>query len=290
MLRNLIVSFRPRQWIKNILLFAGLLFSRNVLDADYFLKSLGAFALFCALSSSVYLINDLKDRKEDRYHPAKKDRPIASGGLPALLAAAVAIVLAVSSLLVSAVLEPNFGLAASGYFLLMLLYTLVLKRLVLLDVIAIALGFVIRAVAGALVIRVSISPWLLICTTFLALFLGLNKRRYEIMFLGEEAANHRAILSEYSSTFLDHLVSVATACTLLSYALYTTAAETIEKVGNGYMIFTLPFVIYGVFRYLWLVHQKSQGGSPERILVQDPGLVADILGFLAASFLVIYVI
>lgn len=288
MIGLLIESLRPKQWTKNLILFAGLVFSKSLFQVPLLLKATGGFALFCLLSGAEYLVNDLLDLEQDRAHPLKSKRPLASGRLPVSWAVGAVVVLMGVGLSSSFLLSREFGWIATTYVVLMLGYTLILKHVVILDVIIVAMGFVLRAVAGAAVIGVSISSWLLVCTTFLALFLGLGKRRHELVLLGENATNHRKILGEYSPYLLDQMVSVVTASTVMAYALYTTAAETVEKFGTRNLIFTLPFVLYGIFRYLYLVHKKSLGGSPEQILIKDRPMILNILLYLLTVAFILY--
>lgn len=288
MIGLLIESLRPKQWTKNLILFAGLVFSKSLFQVPLLLKATGGFALFCLLSGAEYLVNDLLDLEQDRAHPLKSKRPLASGRLPVSWAVGAVVVLMGVGLSSSYLLSREFGWIATTYVVLMLGYTLILKHVVILDVIIVAMGFVLRAVAGAAVIGVSISSWLLVCTTFLALFLGLGKRRHELVLLGENATNHRKILGEYSPYLLDQMVSVVTASTVMAYALYTTAAETVEKFGTRNLIFTLPFVLYGIFRYLYLVHKKSLGGSPEQILIKDRPMILNILLYLLTVAFILY--
>ena len=282
-------SLRPKQWTKNFLLFAGLLFSKNIFHADLLLKAAAGFVLFCLLSGSEYVINDLLDVDADREHPVKKFRPLPSGRLPVPFALAGVFILIFVGLAAAFRLNEHFGWVALIYVMLMLGYTFAFKRVVILDVIVIALGFVLRAVAGAMVIDVTISSWLLVCTTFLALFLGLSKRRHELVLLGDDAKSHRRILGEYSPYLLDQMIGVVTASTVMAYALYTTAADTVEKFGTRSLIFTLPFVLYGIFRYLYLVHQKNMGGSPEMILLKDRAMIINILLYVISVGIILYV-
>jgi len=284
----IIETLRPRQWTKNLLLFAGLIFSRNFFQGPLLIKATAGFVLFCLLSGAEYLINDVVDREHDRNHPIKSRRPLASGRLTVSWALTVAIVLAVVGLAGSFLLSRPFGWLAAVYFALMLGYTYILKHVVILDIIVIALGFVLRAVAGAVLIDVLVSSWLLICTIFLALFLGLCKRRHELILLGEGAGTHRKVLGEYSPYLLDQMVSVVTASTVMAYALYTTSAETVEKFGSRNLIFTLPFVLYGIFRYLYLVHKKNLGGNPEQIFISDRPMIFNILLYLLTTGLILY--
>jgi 4-hydroxybenzoate polyprenyltransferase len=288
MFRSLIISLRPKQWSKNLLLFAGLVFSKNLFQVSFLLKATVGFILFCLLSGAVYVLNDLLDLEQDKTHPVKSRRPLASGKLSVSLAVGVVVALMGVGLFSSFLISSEFGWIAVSYIFLMLGYAFILKHVVILDIIVIAIGFVLRAVAGAAVIGVSISSWLLVCTTFLALFLGFSKRRHELILLGEDAKNHRRILSEYSPYLLDQMVSVVTASTVMAYALYTTATETVEKFGTRNLIFTLPFVLFGIFRYLYLIHQKNMGGSPELIIVRDKPMILNILLYLLTAGFIIY--
>lgn len=288
LIRSLVESFRSKQWTKNLLLFAGLLFSQNLFETSLFVKAVLGFLLFSLLSSGVYLINDLADLKQDRFHPLKSKRPLASGRLPVSWAVVSAFFLLSAGLSLSFCIQYKFGWIVLTYTMLTLGYTLVFKNIVILDVLIIAIGYVLRAVAGAVVIDVSISSWLLICTTFLAIFLGLTKRRHELVLLGENAVNHRRILNKYSPYLLDQMISVVTASTVMAYALYTTSSETVEKFGTRNLIWTLPFVLYGIFRYLYLVHKKNIGGSPEQILIKDHPLLMNIFLYVLAVVLILY--
>jgi 4-hydroxybenzoate polyprenyltransferase len=283
------VTLRPQQWVKNLLLFAGLIFSQNFYNIHLFLKSLAAFGLFCILSSSVYIVNDILDRESDRKHPLKSNRPIAKGEIKVSTAIVLFILLALISLGLSALLSISFALMALSYLLLNLVYSQYLKHVVIIDVMCIALGFVIRAVAGAVVIGVEISPWLVVCTTLLALFLGFGKRRDELLILDTQAGDHRKILTEYSPYFLDQMISVVTASTVVAYAFYTLSPEVQIKLQTKYMELTIPFVLYGVFRYLYLIHQKEGGGSPTKMLLGDTPLLVNIILWFIAVILIIYV-
>lgn len=269
----LATSLRPEQWAKNFLLFAGLLFGGRLLEPDAVLKAIAAFAVFCALSSAIYLVNDIWDRDADRRHPLKQTRPIASGEIGVRLAAWSAAILIAAATAVAWVLNSVFGAIATGYVLLLLLYSTTLKHIVILDVLAIAGGFVLRAVAGAVAVTVPIGSWLLVCTTLLALFLALSKRRHELVLLGDGAPHHRRILEQYSPYLLDQMISVVTASTLIAYTVFTLSAETAQRLGTPFLGFTVPFVLYGIFRYLYLVHQKRGGGSPAEMLLTDRPLL-----------------
>jgi 4-hydroxybenzoate polyprenyltransferase len=258
----LTTSLRPEQWAKNLLLFAGLLFGGRLLEPDAVAASFIAFAVFCALSSAIYLVNDIRDRDADRRHPLKQTRPIASGQLGATLAAWTAAGLITVGSAVAWLLNPAFGAMATAYVLLLILYSTSLKHIVIVDVLAIAGGFVLRAAAGAAAVTVPIRSWLLVCTTLLALFLALSKRRHELLLLGDGAPHHRRILEHYSPYLLDQMIAVVTASTLIAYADFTMSAETAQRLGTPYLGFTAPFVLYGIFRYLYLVHQKEEEAVP----------------------------
>ena len=285
---NLLRSMRPKQWIKNGALFAPLIFSQNLFNRALFLKTLEAFGLFCLLSGSVYIINDLKDLKEDRLHPVKKGRPLASGKVSPTLAAIIAIIALAVSFIGGREISAPFFNTLVAYLLLQTAYTFYLKQQVILDIFSIAAGFVLRVVAGGLAIGVQLSPWLFICTTLLSLFLAMAKRRHELVLLREDATEHRQILKEYSPYLLDQMMGVVTATTVMSYALYTISEETIAKFHTSNLIFTLPFVLYGIFRYLYLVHQKVEGGRPEEILLTDRPLLLTVLGWTVTVLIVLY--
>jgi len=267
---------RPRQWIKNLIVFAGLLFSGRFFRPSDILAACAAFAIFCVLSGAEYLINDAMDAEEDKLHELKRSRPIPSGRLRRSTAFAAAAVLSALSLVAAFLINFGFGITASAYFLLILFYSLSLKHVVIIDVLVIACGFVLRAVAGGVAIGVVISQWLLICTILLALFLALSKRRHELVLMEGDARRHRPILEEYSTYLLDQMIAVVTSSTLMAYVLYTLSPRTQSEV-SGNLYLTIPFVLYGIFRYLWLVHHKEEGGSPERSLVSDKPLLLDVV-------------
>jgi len=281
-------TMRPRQWTKNLLVFAALIFSRNLFNLPLTGQVTIAFIIFCLLSGSVYILNDLIDLQADRSHPKKSTRPLASGRLKPTAAIIAGAVIVIISLAAAFLLNINFAFTALGYFMLQVGYSLVLKHVVILDVLAVATGFVLRAIAGAEVISVPISSWLLICTILLALFLALGKRRHEILLLEDNAVHHRKILYEYSPDLLDQMISVVTASTVVAYALYTMSDDTIAKFNTENLKYTIPFVLYGIFRYLYLIHQRSEGGSPERILFDDKPLLINILLYLATVWFFTY--
>jgi 4-hydroxybenzoate polyprenyltransferase len=275
-MRAFLISLRPQEWTKNLIVFAALALSKHLFEEGPFLRTSLAFLLFCGLSGAVYLVNDVTDLDRDRLHPRKRLRPLASGALDPRSAVTAATLLAVVCLGASAFLGTPFALCALFYFLLNLLYSFKLKQVVILDVLSISLGFVVRAVAGAEAISVEISDWLLVCTLLLALFLALSKRRHELTSLNDSATDHRKILAEYSPYLLDQMISVVTASCLTAYAFYTLAKETRDKYQTDRLSWTIPFVLYGIFRYLYLVHQKEQGGSPADILATDRPLLVDV--------------
>ncbi len=281
-------TMRPRQWTKNLLLFAALIFSQNLFNPAMLKDVSIAFIIFCLLSGSVYTLNDLIDLKQDRNHPKKSKRPLASGKLKPSTAIISGIILVVLSLTNAFWLNINFAWIALGYLILQIAYSTLLKHIVILDVLAVSAGFVLRAIAGAEVISVPISSWLLICTILLALFLALGKRRHELLLLEDNAVHHRKILYEYSPGLLDQMISVATASTVIAYALYTMSAETIGKFHTDNLKYTIPFVLYGIFRYLYLIHQKSEGGSPEKILFNDKPILINIILYLITIWFFTY--
>lgn len=288
MFKLFLQSIRPAQWTKNGLLFAGLIFSKQMDDASLAMRSFAGFVIFCAMSGCVYIVNDIVDRDKDKLHPLKSQRPIASGALPLGIAATGAVLLCIGGLVSAFLIDAGFGWISVAYLFMMTFYGLALKQLVILDVLIIALGFVLRAAAGAAIVHVTISSWLLTCTIFLALFLALSKRRHEIQILGEKAPQHRTNLNEYNPHFIDQMISVATASTVMAYALYTTSSETVEKFGTRNLIYTLPFVLYGIFRYLYLVHIRQEGGSPERVLLSDRPMIVNLVLYMAAIFIILY--
>ncbi len=282
----LLVALRPKQWTKNGLVFFGLIFAHRLTEFDPSFRTLLAFAAFCLLSSATYIVNDLADLKRDRLHPIKRKRPIASGELSRTVAGATAILLLAAALSLSAALSLIFLGVSLLYLGLSISYSLWLKHLVILDVLAIAAGFVLRAVAGAVAISVPISPWLYVCTVLGALFIALCKRRHELLLLQNTAAEHRRILQDYSLPLLDQMISVVTSATLIAYSLYTFSAENLPK--NSAMMLTIPFVLYGILRYLYLIHVKGSGGSPEELLLTDRPLLITVLGWGATSVAILY--
>jgi 4-hydroxybenzoate polyprenyltransferase len=285
-LSALFLAMRPRQWTKNLFIFAAVLFTDNIptsLAQTAKLRNFGiavaAFLLFCLISGSIYLMNDVVDREQDRLHPDKRRRPIASGRLPVSMAVICSILFGWGGVAVGFAFNPRFGLVCLGYYLLQIAYTYVLKHQVILDVFAIAAGFVFRAVAGAFAIGVSNSVWLLVCTLQLALFLGFGKRRHELVSLADSAQSHRRILAHYSVPFLDQLIAIVLAGLTVSYALYTITSPTAAV--HPALVMTLPNVMYGIFRYLYLIHIEHKGGSPETILLEDRPMQVNLLMWFA---------
>lgn len=288
MVKNIILSLRPKQWTKNLIIFAGLVFSRHFLNTRYFLESLAAFAIFCLLSGTVYIVNDIVDRESDRMHPVKSKRPIAAKSLAVNSAIIFAVIFAIAALFFAYLMNQLFFLVALAYFILMLAYSFFLKKIVILDVLVVAIGFALRAYAGTVAIDVQISVWLFLCAILLALFLAISKRRHELVLFEAAAPTHRNVLSEYSKPLLDQMISIVTAATLIAYSIYTIAPETVTKFHSKNLVLTIPFVLYGIFRYLYLIYQKQLGGSPESILLEDRSLIISIFGWLLSVIIIIY--
>jgi 4-hydroxybenzoate polyprenyltransferase len=286
--RALIETLRPQQWVKNGFIFAALIFSQSLTRWDRCRQVLLATLVFCLVSSATYVLNDIMDAPEDRHHPIKKLRPIASGRLSPITAGIVGAILGGGGLIAAWRLDSSFFGIVAAYLGLNVLYSLFLKHVFLLDVFIVAAGFLFRVIAGGLVIRVAISPWLIVCTTLLALFIALSKRRHELVLLGDQASNHRAILADYSPYFLDQLISIVTASTVVSYALYTLSPDVQSKFPGKRLEMTIPFVLFGIFRYLYLIHHGEQGGNPTRSLFTDPVLLSVVLFWAASVILIIY--
>lgn len=280
---GILKTLRPKQWTKNLLIFAGIIFSKNLFQAELLGKVILAFFLFSLVSGCVYLINDISDIDEDRKHPKKKKRPLPSGEITIMQAKFFFLIIFVFSIGLSFWLSRDFGLIALLYFSINILYTFYFKQVVLLDVIFISFGFVLRAIAGAVVINVRISPWLILCTVLLALFLGFSKRRNEIIVLKDNAIKHREVLEDYSIEFLDQMITIVTSGTIVAYSLYTFYSN--ESI---YLMLTIPFVIYGIFRYLYLIHQHGLGGHPEEILLSDKPLLFNIILWGSTASFIIY--
>jgi 4-hydroxybenzoate polyprenyltransferase len=278
---------RPRQWLKNVFVFAGLIFSRQFFDLYSIEKSIFAFIVFSILSSSGYIINDVLDYKEDQAHPVKSKRPIAAGKVGKGQAAVIAFFLLLLSFIGAYMLGCKFLYICLVYSILMVTYSIGIKNIVILDVLFVAIGYVLRAIAGAVVIAVEISSWLLLCTLLIALFLAISKRRTEIVLLGDGAARHRKILSQYSLGLLNQMMAIVTAACIVAYCLYTLAPETVNKFGTRSLIYTIPFVIYGIFRYLYITFQKVETDIPERVLINDLPLQLCLLGWILTCILIL---
>lgn len=276
MIRSIWITIRPKEWIKNLFVYAPLVFAQKLFEPHSLLLATGAFGVFCMMSSAVYVINDLMDIREDREHPVKRLRPIPSGALSLDLARGTSLILAAASMISAWAVSSGLLWMCSLYGALNIAYSLRLKHVVLIDVFIIAAGFVIRVWGGALAIQVEVSSWLVICTILLALFLSLCKRRHELIMLEDNAGHHRKTLLEYTPYFLDQLISVVTASTVVAYSLYTVSEDVIKKFGTQDLRLTIPFVLYGIFRYLYLVHRKEEGGSPTKVLLTDLPLIINM--------------
>lgn len=275
-------QLRPRQWVKNSLVFAALLFSFQLSNIDAVLLSVIGFIAFSFTASSIYIFNDFKDLEADRSHPVKQYRPMASGALNTTLAISVGIVLLATALVVSFLVNKIFLLVIFIYFISNILYSLHLKHVVILDIMLIAFGFVLRAIGGAVIIDVPFTPWFLLCAMLLSLFLAIGKRRHELTLSLENENAHRQVLNHYSLTFLDQLISIVTSATIVSYAVFTfTAGDTIH------LMWTIPFVIYGIFRYLYLIHIKQSGGAPEKVLFEDKHILVTVILYVISVVIIL---
>lgn len=272
---NIILSLRPKQWTKNLLIFGALVFTNNLFNFPFLKKTLLGFLIFCFLSSALYIINDILDKEEDKIHPIKKHRPIAKGELNIIFAFLLSLLIITLTLIYSLILNFNFFLTAVLYLILMLFYNIILKKVVLLDVLAISFGFVLRVVAGIEIIEVVISPWIILCTALLALFLGFSKRRAEILLYQDKASCYRSVLDKYQLSFLEQIITVVSSATIVSYSLYTIESETARAHPD--LILTIPFVMYGIFRYLYITTQNRKGEEPENILLTDKPLIINLL-------------
>lgn len=289
MLTGIVLSLRPRQWVKNLFVFAAVIFSQQLFTPAVW-RAAEAFAIFCALSGAMYLFNDVVDRDKDRLHPRKRERPVAAGQLSPRAAVTAGVLLLAGALVAAASLSRGLVLVlvAVGYVTLLTAYSLALKHVVIVDVIVVACGFVLRAVAGAVAVDVEISGWLLICTVQIALFLALGKRRHEYLTLEGDAARHRPVLAQYSAGLLDQMIAVVTASTVTAYALYTMSPETVAKFQTHWLPVTLPFVLYGIFRYLYLLYRKELGGNPSEVVLNDRPLLINTVCWIAAVLIIIY--
>ena len=285
---GLLRTMRPRQWIKNVIVFAALVFDGKLFIPELFAKTTAIFIVFCLISSSVYIINDLVDMEKDRQHPRKRTRPLASGQLDPRVAMAAAALLAMVAIGGAFWLDVWARVVLLVYLAQNIAYSFWLKNIVILDVMVLALGFLLRVLAGVVVVQVTnFSPWLYICVTLLALFLGFGKRRQEIVLLEEGAANHRAILSEYNLPLLDQIISMVVTATLIAYTFYSFDATT--ALAHSKMLLTVPFVFYMLARYLYLVHVKHLGGAPDELLIEDRPLLINSILWAVAVVVLIYV-
>ncbi|HEY7214955.1 MAG TPA: decaprenyl-phosphate phosphoribosyltransferase, partial [Thermoanaerobaculia bacterium] len=284
----LVQSLRPAQWAKNLFVLAPLVFGDKLLDGAAAGRALLALVAFCCGSSAVYLINDLRDREEDRRHPLKRLRPLAAGTLPVAVAVAAVVLLVVTALAVAFYLGLPFARILGAYLIINVLYTLWFKHMVILDVMSISLGFVLRVEAGAEATGVEVSRWLFLCTIFLALFLAFSKRRHEITLLAGAASGQRPVLDHYSPAFLDQMINVVTASAVVSYALYAVAPETVSKFHTENLVYTIPLVLYGIFRYLYLMYQRPGERNPTEAILRDPPFLVNILLWGLAVLWIVY--
>lgn len=287
MIIGLIKTMRPKQWLKNVFIFAALTFDVKLFDFYYLARTIAGFVLLCLVSGTVYIINDLADIENDRRHPRKRNRPIASGQLGASPAIVAAVLIPLVALPLGFLLNLAFGIILTAYLLLQIAYSFWLKNAVIIDVMLIAAGFLLRVAAGVPLAEAErFSPWLYVCMTLLALLIGFGKRRHELVLLKENANAHRQSLQEYNLSLLDHAISIVTASTLLAYALYTFSAPNLPQ--NHAMMLTIPFVLYGIFRYLYLIHVKGMGGAPEEIALSDRPLQATVVLWGLSVVIVMY--
>lgn len=282
MLKDIIISMRPKQWYKNLVLFAGIIFSVNLLNIHMWITVIFSFIIFCILSGSEYIINDIMDKERDRIHPKKCNRPIASGKLHVSHALIFVTLMLFAALVGAYLINIQFLGISLAYFFLIIFYSLFLKHIAIVDVLTISLGFVLRAIAGCLAIKVSVSPWLIICAFMVALFLALGKRRHELILLENNASNHRKVLDDFSSEMLEKMMTIVTSTLIMSYSLYTFLTN------NIWMMVTIPIIIYGIFRYIFLVHSKNMGGEPE-MLFKDKGMLSCIVLWVTSITWILYI-
>ncbi|MEA3345893.1 MAG: decaprenyl-phosphate phosphoribosyltransferase [Chloroflexota bacterium] len=287
MFKALLETMRPKQWAKNLFIFAGLVFGQKLFHPRLLARNVGTFALFCLISSAVYIINDLADIEKDRQHPTKRQRPLPSGRLPPRVAMVAAGLFPAISIPLAFLMDLQLGLVMVLYLAMMIAYSLLLKDLVIVDVLIVSAGYVLRVAAGVIVTDVPFSPWLYVCTTLLALFISFSKRRHELLILGGTADEHRTTLNEYTPHLLDEMIAVVTSTTVVAYSLYTFSATNLAP--NHTMMLTIPFVLYGIFRYLYLVHVKNEGGTPEELVFKDKPLLLDIALWGMTVLFVLYI-
>jgi 4-hydroxybenzoate polyprenyltransferase len=292
-MRSLWALVRPPQWIKNVVVLAGVVFAGRLGEPEYVLRALAAFVTFCVVSSGTYVFNDLIDADRDRLHPEKRTRPIAAGTVSKRTAAVMFLLLWGGAVACAFQLGPRFGVACSSYVALNLAYTLWLKHQVIIDVMGISVGFMIRAIGGVEVLRdiepgLALSAWLLLCTFFLALVMGFGKRRSELGLLDESASRHRAALGDYSVDLLDSVIPMVSTAAILTYSIYTIWPETVSKLGTDKLVYTVPFVVYGFFRYQFLIRERGLGGNPSEILFRDGALALSVVAWMAAIVAILY--
>jgi 4-hydroxybenzoate polyprenyltransferase len=289
----IVQGMRPRQWTKNLVVFAGLIFSQNLANHRLVLKSLEAFVIFCALSGVIYLINDVADIEKDRIHDIKRKRPLPAGKLRASEALAASVVVTIFAMYFAFRVGVSFFVVSLVFFGLNIVYSFFLKKMVLLDVVSISLSFVIRAIAGVEALTgvdstIELSPWLLVCTLFLSLFLAFCKRRHELVTL-DDASLHRESLAEYSPILIDQLVGISASGAVLSYSIYTIWPDTVEKFGSANLVYTIPLVLLGVMRYLYLVYSKEKGGSPSEMLLSERFILIDVFIWILLVVAIFYI-
>lgn len=285
---GLFTTLRPRQWVKNVFVLAPLVFAQALTDGAALRRAAITFAAFCCAASAVYLFNDLRDREQDRNHPVKARRPIASGAVPAGLAGAVALALAVASIAIVWPLGRKVAAIVAVYLGLNALYSLGLKKVAIVDVLVVSVGFVLRVLAGGAAIDVEVSAWLLLCTIFVSLLLAVAKRRHELILLPTAAADQRPVLDRYSPALLDQMMNVVTASSVLSYALYSVDPQTVEKFHSHTLVYTIPFVLFGIFRFLYLVYQDRSELNPTEAMLKDPPFVMNLLLWGATVIAIVY--
>jgi 4-hydroxybenzoate polyprenyltransferase len=286
--KSILISMRPKQWFKNFFLFVGLVFSKNLFQAGLFIKVSEGFILFCLVASSIYIFNDIHDRESDRKHPEKCQRPLSKGTLRVSEAYMVSTLLSAIAFVFAFMMDRTFFVILLAYLILNLAYSLKVKQIVILDIMFIASGYVLRIFAGTTLAGVISSDWLVICIITLSLFLGLSKRRNELVLMGENAGHQRKVLKEYNIYFLDQMISIVTACTIMSYILYTVSAETVDRFGTKNLVLTIPFVLFGIFRYFYLIYLKKMIDNPVDLVLKDFPFLLNILLWFIAVMIIIY--
>ncbi len=287
-MNDIIALLRPAQWVKNAFVLAPLVFAQRFFEPDEFAHAGAAVLSFCCASSAAYVFNDIVDRHRDRRHPLKRDRPIAAGRVSVRSAAIVGVVALLAGTSLGSLIGESFMAVLGAFCLLQILYSTVLKNIVVVDSVSIAVGFTLRAAAGVVAVDAAMSRWLLVCTFLLALFLALGKRRHESVLLGDDAGSHRDVLGRYSLLLLDQFIGISAVSTTIIYAMYCLSPQVAAKLGTEYLYLTIPFVVFGVFRYLFLVYGREEGGSPTDVLLGDLPLQLGIFGWITTVFLLLY--